>query len=194
MEERKKGGGLGRATICNPTQAFLVSLLLISRSLRTERPEQAILTIARERLNIDIWKVASLHGMQPFVCDLDGKLDKPLKAPPLLLAGPPPLFSSSTYKKLKAIEDGQGTDHWEQALTWLRGFRYCGSPYQPSPFSTACITGVQVGIKGDPRRSHIIISCLTRSMRSHRACRLCSPIKKQGKKIWAHLWRTDYWS
>lgn len=54
MEERKKGGGLGRATICNPTQAFLVSLLLISRSLRTERPEQAILTIARERLNIDI--------------------------------------------------------------------------------------------------------------------------------------------
>ena len=54
MEEIKKEGGLGRATICNPTQASLVSLLLISRSLRTERPEQVILTIDRERLNIYI--------------------------------------------------------------------------------------------------------------------------------------------
>ena len=182
MEERKKGGGLGRATICNPTQTSLVSSLLLSCSLRTERPEQAILTIARERLNIDIWKVASLRGMQPFVCDLDGKLDKPLKAPPLLFSGSAAFIFIKYLQKLKAIEDGQETDHWEQALTWLRGFRYCGSPYQPSPFSTACITGVQVGIKGDPKRSYILISCLTRSMRSHRACRLCSPIKKPGKK------------
>ena len=180
MEERKKGGGLGRATICNPTQTSLVSSLLISCSLRTERLEQAIPTIARERLNIDIWKVTSLRGMQPFVCDLDGKLDKPLKAPPLLFSGSAAFIFIKYLQKI--IEDGQETDHWEQTLTWLVGFRYCGSPYQPSPFSTACITGVQVGIKGDPKRSYILISCLTRSMRSHRACRLCSPIKKPEKK------------
>ena len=98
----KKRGGLGRATICNPTQAFLVSLLLISRSLRTERPEQAILTIARERLNIDIWKVASLHGMQPFVYDLDGKLDKPLKAPPLLFSGSAAFIFIKYLQKIKS--------------------------------------------------------------------------------------------
>lgn len=102
MEERKKGGGLGRATICNPTQAFLVSLLLISRSLRTERPEQAILTIARERLNIDIWKVASVRGMQPFVCDLDGKLDKPLEAPPLLFSGSAAFIFIKYLQKIKS--------------------------------------------------------------------------------------------
>lgn len=176
----KKRGRLGSGYNLQPDPTSLVSSLLISCSLRTERLEQAIPTIARERLNIDIWKVTSLRGMQPFVCDLDGKLDKPLKAPPLLFSGSAAFIFIKYLQKI--IEDGQETDHWEQALTWLRDFRYCGSPYQPSPFSTACITGIQAGIKGDPRRSYILISCLTRSMRSHCACRLCSPIKKPGKK------------
>ena len=115
----KKGGGLGRTTICNPTQAFLVSLL---------RSEHAILTIARERLNIDIWKVTSLRSMQPFVCDLDGKLDKPLKAPPLLLSGSAAFIFIKYLQKIKSYRGWARNGSLGTSANMTKGFQILRFP------------------------------------------------------------------
>ena len=40
--------------------------------------------------------------MQPFVCDLDGKLDKPLKAPPLLFSGSAAFIFIKYLQKIKS--------------------------------------------------------------------------------------------
>lgn len=102
MEERKKRGRLGSGYNLQPDPSLSRFFTSNFAQFTDWTPGTGYPYYSSRATKYWHLKVASLRGMQPFVCDLDGKLDKPLEDPPLLFSGSAAFIFIKYLQKIKS--------------------------------------------------------------------------------------------